>query len=561
MLTLIKTHLEDAVLYAVCRIKKTSLYVIIRNRFLPFFTLILALIFHGCVKDDLDFKKIERSNYSPELAVPLAYSSLTILDLMKNESDSGILMIDENKFCTLIYTGQALQMKAADMISVPDQDFDQQISMNDSMATLVNQVGNITFGYSQNIDFSMIQGMLMDSIFFKGGNMKTNFRSGIPADITITITIPSLTLNGIPFSESFQLNYTNSLPVTSVISSPIENYKLDLTNGGITHNQLKVNYTVNVATTGTTVQVNDDVSIGLNFNNIKYSKLFGYFGQQTLLSPKDTINITLFHSQIGAGSFKIAQPEIKVDFVNSFGFPVRARIINMTGMNGNLTNFVVANGIPDPLPINSPNINQVGQVMNGTFTMNTSNSNVLALMANQPKYIISQTENQINPYGNTGENFVMDTSKLTVNMEVKLPLYGTANNFILNDTVNFSVNNLANIQSLMIRTSLENGFPIDTKFQVYFIDENYTMLDSLVYADRLLMPSASIDPVSGKVIISTIKSTDHTLDRVRILKIMTAKKLILQASLTSSNNGNTNVKIYADYKFNVNLGAIAKVNL
>jgi len=561
MLKLIKTHFEDAVLYTISKIKKTSLYIIIRNRFLPFFTLLLALSFHGCVKDDLDFNKLEKNNYSPDLAVPLAYTSLSIEDLMKNESDSGILIIDENKFCTLVYSSQALQMRAADMISVPDQDFDQPIGLNDSIATLINQAGNITFNYSQDIDFSMVQGMELDSIFFKGGNMKTNFKSRIPANTTITLTIPELKINGNPFSQSFQLNYTGSLPVTAIITTPLENYKLDLTNGGITNNRLKVNYTVSVTTTGTSIQGSDNININLNFNNIQYSKLFGYFGQQTLLSPQDTINISLFNTQSGVGTFKIANPEIKVDFVNSFGFPVRARILQMTGMNGNLTNFVVANGIPDPLPINSPTISQIGQELTGSFTMNNSNSNVLAMIANQPKYVISQTENQINPNGNIGENFVVDTSRLTVNMEVKLPLYGSANNFLLNDTVNFSLNNLENIESLMIRTSLENGFPIDTKFQVYFTTENYTMLDSLVYGDRLLMPSAAINSATGIVTASTIKSTDHTLDRGRILKITTAKKLILQASLTSSNNGNTNVKIYADYKFKVNLGAIAKINL
>jgi hypothetical protein len=561
MLNLIKTHIEDAALYIISKVKKTSLYIIIRTRIFPFFCLLLALSLHGCVKDDLDFDKLKHTNYSPDLALPLAYSSLSIEDLMKTESDSGILIIDENKFCTLVYSGQALQMQATDLISVPDQDFNQGIPLNDSIATLINQIGNISFSYSQNVDFSTIQGMQIDSIFLKNGNMKTNFRSGIPADITVTLTIPSLTLNGHSFSQSFQLNYTNSLPVTAIITTPLSGYKIDLTNGGITHNRLKVDYTVSIATTGTAIQGSDNINIDLNFNNINYSKLFGYFGQQALMSPKDTINISLFNALNGCGTFKIAEPEIRFDFVNSFGFPVKARVIQMTGMNGNLTNLVIASGIPDPLPINSPNINQIGQTLTGSFTMNNTNSNVLAMIANQPKYIISQTDNQINPNGNTGENFVVDSSKLTVNMEVKLPLYGTASNFVLNDTVNFSINNLQNIESLIIRTTLENGFPFDTKFQVYFTDENYNKLDSLVYGDRLLMPSAAINPVTGKVTSSTIKSTDHPIDHGRILKIMTAKKLILQAGLSSTNNGNTNVKIYTDYKFKVNLGAIAKVNL
>ena len=561
MMKLIKTHFEDALLYAVNKLKKTSLYIIIRTRYLPFLSILIALAFNSCVKDDLELKKLKQNNYSPDIAVPLAYTSLTLLDLMHNESDSGILVIDQNNFCTLIYSSQALQMRAEEMISLPDQDVSQTISLNDSIATITNQLGTVSFSYSQNIDFSMSQGMLLDSMLLKSGVMNTKFKSRVPANITITLTIPSLTLNGNAFSESFQLNYTGSLPVTSLIGTAMNSYKMDLTNGGSAHNQIKINYTVTVVTTGTAIQGSDNLEIDFHFNNPKYSKLFGYFGQQTMLSPEDTINISLFNSGGGFGSFKIADPEIRMDFVNSFGFPVRARIIEMKGMNGNLTNFVVATGIPDPLPINSPNINQIGQELTGSFIMNKNNSNVLAIMDNQPKFVINQTENEINPNGNTGENFVLDTSKLIVNMEVKLPLYGTANNFILNDTVNFNLNNLQNIQSLMIRTSLENGFPLDTKFQVYFTDANYHKLDSLVYGDLLLMPSASVNSSTGKVIASTFKSTDHTLDRGRILKIMDAKKLILQASVTSANNGSTNVKIYADYKFKVNLGAIAKVSL
>ena len=132
---------------------------------------------------------------------------------------------------------------------------------------------------------------------------------------------------------------------------------------------------------------------------------------------------------------------------------------------------------------------------------------------------------------------------------------------MLNDTVNFNLNNLQNLESLMIRASLENGFPFDTKFQVYFTDNSYAIIDSLIYGDHLIMPSASINAGTGIVTSSTLKTTDHTLDRDRIVRIMNAKKLILQARVTSANNGTTNVKIYADYKFKVNLGAIAKVSL
>jgi hypothetical protein len=45
------------------------------------------------------------------------------------------------------------------------------------------------------------------------------------------------------------------------------------------------------------------------------------------------------------------------------------------------------------------------------------------------------------------------------------------------------------------------------------------------------------------------------------MNIANAQKLILKASAASVNNGTTDIKIYSDYKFDVNIGAIAKVKL
>lgn len=561
MFKLLFTHIVDAFLYFTGKIKRTSLYVLIRTRLFPFLLIAFAILFHGCVKDDLAFDKLEDSHWSPDIAVPLAHSSLSIADLMKNESDSGNLVIGTDNFCTLVYSSRALEMKAKDMFDVPNQDFIQVIQINDTIANYVNSNVTVSFNYFEDIDFSMPQGILLDSILFKTGMLDLNINSRIPANTDVTLSIPAVKKNGVPFSTSFQLNYQGSLPIHAEPIIDLEGYMANMTRNGTTHNKLRVNYAVRINTAGATVAASNKVNLNIHFNNLNFGKLFGYLGQQSILSQQDTINISLFNTLEGLGTFTIAEPEIKIDFVNSFGLPIRARVVEMKGLNGNLTDFVVANGIPNPLPIYSPNISQIGQELTGTFTMDKTNSNVVSMIANQPKYVISQVENLTNPNGNTGQNFVLDTSKFAVDMEVKMPLYGTATNFLMRDTVDFSYSNLDNVQSLMIRTTLENGFPIDTKFQVYFTDENFQTLDSLVYGDQLLMPSGVVDAVSGKVTSPTLKTTDHTLDRSRILKILAAKKIILKAQASSVNNSNTNVKIYADYQFKVNLGAIAKVTL
>lgn len=559
MLKITLARFKDVFLYFLNKVKHTSVYIKVASRL--FALLLFTSLFHSCVKDDLDFDKLETTNWSPSLALPLAYSSMSIEDLLKNEQDSGLLQIDPDKFCTLIYTGRALEIKAGDLVTIPDQHMLQTIQLNAAIANAINTVGEITFNYSQNIDFSMQGGMELDSTLFKGGNIQLEFNSQITANTSIDITILGATLNGIPFSQNVQLNYTGTVPVTATINPGLAGYRFDFTRGGITTNQLQVDYTVYITTTGATVQSWHKADIDFNFVGNDYKEAYGYFGQQNLLSPDDTINITLFRTQQGLGTFTIAEPEIKIDLVNSLGLPVRANVIQMTGLNGDLTSLVVATGIPSPLPIVYPSLSQVGQTMTGTFTMSNANSNIAAMIANKPLYVISQVQSITNPNGNTEQNFVTDSSGFAIDMEVKLPLYGTAKDFLLKDTVNFNYNNLNNVEELMVRTALTNGFPFDVNFQLFFTDDNYMVLDSLVYTNQLLMPAGNVSAATGRVTSPTTKTTDHTLDRTRVLKIMNAKKLILKASASTVNNGTTDVRIYSDYKFDVNLGAIAKVKL
>ncbi len=560
MIKLLCSHFINFVLLVLYKIKHTSFYVMLRQKLFLVSALSVFLL-QSCVKDDLDLDKLETTNWNPSVAVPLAYASMSMADLLKKDETSGNLVIDSDKFCTLIYTGRAIEIKADALITIPNQTVTQTVQLDDAAATAINTLGSVTFSYSQNFDFGMSNGIELDSITLKNGQLKLDLESGIPANTVLEIKIPAATLNGIAFRQTVLLNYTGTLPITVVAIPDLDGYKVDMTNGGVTNNQVKIFYTLSITTTGTPVQNTNKVLSKMTFRNIAYQNVFGYFGQMNLLSPLDTIVINLFNTGQGLGTFVIKDPEIRIDLVNSLGLPVRASVNNMTGMNADLTSLVVATGIPDPLPIFHPGLNEVGQSKTGSFTMNNANSNVSAMIANHPKFVISQITSTTNPDGNVSGNFVTDSSLFAVDMNVKLPLYGSAKDFLLKDTVNFNYNNFNNVTELMIRTSLTNGFPLDVNFQILFADDNYTILDSLVTSNQLIMPSGIVDAATGRVISPVTQTTDHTLNHTRVLNIASARKLILKASAATINNGNTDIKIYSDYKFDVNIGAIAKITL
>lgn len=199
--------------------------------------------------------------------------------------------------------------------------------------------------------------------------------------------------------------------------------------------------------------------------------------------------------------------------------------------------------------------------MQTSFTLTNANSNVFGIINNKPQQLVYKIDALSNPSGVNATNFVIDTSKISLDMEVNLPMYGTAKDFSVQDTFDFKFANADKIETCMIRTSIVNGFPIDVQMQVYFTDENYNVLDSLLLPNQLVLAAASVNLTNGAVNNAQQKTTDIDLDATKIMHLNQTKKILVRATATTLNGGNTNIKIYDFYKLDVKLGAIAKMRL
>lgn len=532
----------------------------VKRSLLSLFVAVIVLTVTGCNKDDFNPDLLEQTTWSPEVAFPLVYTEMGISDLTGVNDSNTTIITDPDQFCTLIYHGRAFELSAAQLAPLPDQYFNKSYGLSNSQLNTLGLSGQVTITKSQLVDFSVSQGMEIDSITFKDGTFDFGISSDFPVNATVILTIASLQKNGVPLTSTMPLNYSGSTPVTASSLVSLTGYKCDFTNGGTTHNQLKVDYTITFSGMASGVSTSNRISFNPVFRGLKFQSLFGYAGQQSIANIKDSIEISIFNNSIGSGTFTIAEPKIRFDISNSLGLPISARVTQLLALNGNLTNFVVATGVPDPLPVGSPNINQIGQTVNSTFTLDHNNSNINALIGQQPKYLITQTQATTNPAGHT-INFLLDSSKIAVDVHVELPFYGTANNFKVKDTVPFSYNDLADVQDLLLRMELENGFPLESSVQLIFTDENLNPLDTMFTANEVVIPSGIVAPGDDRVSLPGRKVHDQHFDQLRIQKILSAKNIVVVASATSMNDGNTNVRIYADYKMKIKIGAIAKMKI
>lgn len=521
---------------------------------------IIAILGTGCNKDDFNASLLEQTVWTPEVAFPLVHTEMGIADLAQVNDSNTTLIIDENQFCTLLYNSRAFEVTAQQLLVIPDQNFSKAYGLNANQIATLGNTGTVSISKSHTVDFSLSQGAEIDSMFFKAGDLELSFSSDFPLNGSIQLIIPGLIKNGLPLSTTLPVNYNGTLPVTVATTLPLAGYKGDFTESGTAHNRLRVDYTIVLSGSASSITTGNRISCNPVFKGIQFSSLFGYAGQQNLTNFKDSVEISIFNNSIGSGSFSIAEPKIRFDITNSLGLPINARVTQLLALNGNLTSFVVATGVPDPLPVNSPGINQIGQSAFSSIQLDHNNSNITAMIDQQPKYLISQTQATTNPAGHT-LNFLLDSSKIAVDVHVELPFYGTADNFKVKDTVPFSYNDLANVSELMLRMDLENGFPLESSVQLIFTDEQNQPLDTLFNINEVVIPSGTIGAGSERVSIPGKKTHDQFFDVSRIAKILNAKKIIVVATATSANNGNTNVKIFADYQLKIKIGAIAKMKI
>lgn len=521
---------------------------------------LFALLSSACNKDDFNSDLLEPVVWEPEVAFPLVYTEIGIADLTNVNDSNTTIVTDPDQFCTLIYNGRAFELSAAQMVTVPNQSFQRQYSLNNNQILTLGNSGQVQVTKTHMTDFAIPQGVEIDTLYCKSGSLNLSFSSDFNVDASVVIQIPSLTKNGIPYSVSLPLDYTGTIPVINTISTPLAGYRFDFTSGNTSHNKLAITYQITFTGAAAGITTGNQLSCFAEFDSLKYSILYGYTGQQSLSNIQDSIEISIFNNSIGTGSFSIAEPKIRFDISNSLGIPFSARLNQLTALNGNLTSFVVANGIPDPLPVLSPGIAQAGQVLLSGFSLDNTNSNVVALIDQQPKYFISQSQVTTNPNGRA-VNFLTDTSKIAMDVHVELPFYGTAENFKIKDTVPFSYNDLDQVEALTLRMDLENGFPLESSIQLIFADDSLNVLDTLFSENEVVIASGSVDQVTGRVTVPGKKIHDHVFSRERIEKILTANYIYVISSATTFNGGNTNVKIYNDYKLKIKIGAIAKMKI
>lgn len=509
---------------------------------------------NSCYKDYFETDKYTLSDYEPDLAAPLVHSRLSIGDVLP-EALGTYLNVANDNFVTLVYSSSKSSQEASVLFPFLDQVFTQNLSLGATEAGQINGGGSATIN-AQGSATILTNGEQFTAAGFSGGSLAVSITSNVPASGSVTVTWPLVLQNGNPLTRTLSLNYSGSLPVVASANVDLAGFTVDLSPNSGEFNTLNYTYTATLSN-GTGAAAGQTVQVSTNINDVSYNQIAGNLGNRLIDIDPDTTFIQLFNnaSLPDIGIVDILEPTLKVSVSHDMVIPAQAEVSQLLGyqFNNNAVNFSAPTLTGAPLVLNSNTV--VGQTVTSNFTADWNNSTLKVLVDEKCPRLVSDIDVRINPAGGNAINEVFATSKFKVDKELQLPLRGLAFNFFVQDTAEFSFGQIVeDVQKALFRIATINSFPVDGKMQLYFVDDNYLVIDSLISnVDEKIINAAPIDN-TGKSIGSTTKTVDIVMDEARFTRLKDSRKVIIRSYIASAGDGAQNVKIYSDNFIDVKLG-------
>jgi hypothetical protein len=523
--------------------------------------LALCLLFFSCIKDQLDKHRIAKIELKPSIATPLISAEINMREFLNYYAE--LLLEDpDSQLISLVFKLQdVFSQSASEIMKIPDQHF--------VFPTIVNylppQPGEVfIYEYSASGSFTPEDdSQRLDEIHFNEGMLKIIYTSDLDRQ-SIAIIHSSSLLNrntGEEFSHVTDLNYAltgNSITETII---DLSDYYLSFNHEDGDNNFVNFNFILEISggdnALGRDYLFDSDIII----ENIFFQKMIGYLGQYSF-QLSDTLFFDIFDNA-SSGGFQLGSESANIELIvrNSFGLPLVLNMDPFAAISNNPPDrvdiYLFGSSNSNEFRILSPGFDQIGNTIN---TQIQTLSNAAEAMNIKPNYLFFDLNGTANPeMDTTAINFVLDSSRYSMDIITKFDLSGSLEKFTMKDTVRLNFDFPKEIESADFIIVVNNEFPIEFDLQVYFTDEDYKVIDSLICKNILLIEAAQTGsapdylvqhPAETIYTISVSKEKAETLSQ--------AESAIIKGVMGTSNAGI--VKIYGYYNLFVNVSAIVNTH-
>jgi hypothetical protein len=509
-------------------------------------------------------RSLESPNWDVNILSPVVYTTLTLDDLLPD----SLTQVNPDSSITLVFDNTVYRFALDTLIDVPDTTI--LSTYTTPQIGLQIAPGATVFSNSDEFEYNVGDVELLE-MKVRGGFINVSMTSSVPEDIVVTYT---LTSSGFGDAGGQPLQMITTVPAatngttTIQTSTDISGYWFDLT--GPSQNKFNT-FTTSVlvqnAITSDTLNVQGGLSINLenSFVDIVPSYARGYFGQRIVEVPFSTSNFDGF-SSIVSGSVDIDQVDVVLELINGVGIDLQASITALTAINNTSGQSVSLNHSVVGSTINmnrAEDLNGWIDVQRYTADLNNGNSNIDQFFEVLPDELGYALGLALNPFGNVsnGNDFIYYESEMAVNMNIELPLCLIASDLTLVDTLTIAVSDTlysGRINSGVFTIFAENGFPFSADVQLYILDGNGNVLDSL-FSNNTVLPATvnTSNYVIGET--SSILYLDLPADKADLL--YSSNTLLLKTRFNTVDAANGHTKLYDHYKLDIKLVADFEYNI
>jgi hypothetical protein len=500
------------------------------------------------ILDSEDYE-IEGIKASTSQVLPLAYGDLGIMDFL-NDADSGFIKVYPDGLLYLVYEQDLRSQHIAELFDFPNRNFVNSLALTSgTFGGISSEEDLATLNTTINFNFSPEQLDVMD---FQEGiiTINTQVLPATPANLNyhVKVELPDVTLANVPFAKNVKGNSSFSLSgYHALFNNNVTPLKLTVVK--------EAHSNPVVIAPGTTVQVT------LSFKDMKYQFIMGFFGDQLVMLPEESLKLTVFQNSLKNTNVSIAEPKASFELYNEYGLPTKVTFAFLEGRKSDGTSLPIT--IDPGSPLRAIHPTAIGEVA----TTLSNITNAAALIDFAPDEIYYRLDARINPPDYAAENnFSFSDSELVVKLKVEIPLYGKASDIILSDTMELDLEDVKQsaIESAFLKANIRNDLPFDATLQIYLTDENFQILDSLFTTNQTHIITGSTVTASGDLQSSGVFDEEIEIAQDKIDKLFDARHLILKSRMQTVNDSNgtqANVKVRSTYKMKVNLGLKANLKL
>lgn len=498
---------------------------------------ILALVFttvmlSSCVKD------FNIATHEADFLAPLAFGSVSISDydgsdgFQINGDDTLRLVIDDTIF----------RIGLEDLIEIPDTSVVQEYTIPFSGLTI--PPGVPFYGDTSKTTYRL-NSVKLKYAFLREATIKLSFSNTIDKPVVFSYTILAATKNG----QAYEISETVPGNTTFKKTLSLAGYDLDLRGPrGNLSNTITAVYTVMIDPNETESHVfslGDKFSLETSFQSIIPEYLTGFFGSD-VVDLNESVDFDFFEnypfSYLDVQKFDL---KLKVD--NGIGADLSLDVKSIEAFSQNNSQTVALN---HSLIGSAVGLNRAVQLYQNDdvkhqqveFQFSNLNSNLDELLEIAPSGFDLDLGISLNPFGNIslGNDFAFYDHNLSMIISGEVPLNFGLGRLHLKDSVNYAfeiaeedTGLLSRLNTAQVKVQLNNGYPLSADIQIYVLNEELNVIDSL-FNERQLMAGLQTDLMASDTSFTT-STILAPLDQEKLDRIEVGKMLLLDVFLSTTN--------------------------